>query len=251
MLPAETILFLVTGAVFAGLVMGLVGFGTGLAAYGFWLFVIDPILAVPLVSICSLTTTAFTLRAFAYAISWRRLTPFFIGAVLGLPVGVFFLEQADPTLFKVVVGLLLVGYTLFRLTVLPKIAFPRAGRLADAAIGVGGGVLGGFAAVPAPLITVWSGLRGWRKDEQRAVYQPINQSIVLLAFAGYASRGMVTAELGLVALYCVPAVLAGMALGMIGYSRLGEAQFQKAVLLLLLASGCMLILLNAMSMTAA
>ena len=44
-LPLETVLFLVTGAALAGFVMGLVGFGTGLAALGFWLFVVDPVLA--------------------------------------------------------------------------------------------------------------------------------------------------------------------------------------------------------------
>jgi uncharacterized membrane protein YfcA len=82
MLPIETIAFLVTGAALAGLVMGLVGFGTGLAALGFWLFVIDPALAVPLISICSLATTAFTFRVFSHAISWKRLAPFFIGGPL-------------------------------------------------------------------------------------------------------------------------------------------------------------------------
>lgn len=69
MLPLETIAFLVTGAALAGLVMGLVGFGTGLAALGFWLFVIEPALAVPLVVVCSLATTVFTLKAYSHAIS--------------------------------------------------------------------------------------------------------------------------------------------------------------------------------------
>ena len=75
MLPVETVVFLVTGAALAGLVMGLVGFGTGLAALGFWLFVVDPALAVPLVSICSLATTIFTLRAYGHAIALKRLAP--------------------------------------------------------------------------------------------------------------------------------------------------------------------------------
>ncbi len=246
MLPIETIAFLVTGAALAGLVMGLAGFGTGLAALGFWLFVVEPKLAVPLVSICSLATTIFTLRAYAHAISWKRLAPFFAGAVAGLPLGVLLLARLDPAIFKIAMGLFLIGYTALRLLVLPQLTFHKAGRPGDALAGFGGGMLGGFAAIPGPLTTVWCGLRGWSKHQQRAVYQPFNQIIILLAFAGYATQGLVTAELGRLALYCVPAALIGMALGMAGYKRLDEAQFQRIVMLLLFVSGVMLVVLNAL-----
>lgn len=247
MLPLETVAFLVAGAALAGFVMGLVGFGTGLAALGFWLFVVDPLLAVPLVSICSLATTAFTLKAYSHAISWRRLAPFFAGAAAGLPLGVLLLARLDASLFKILMGLFLIAYTLFRLMVLPNLTLTNAGRAGDALIGIGGGILGGFAAIPGPLTTVWCGLRGWSKDEQRAVYQPFNQIIILLAFAGYASQGLVTSELGLLAFYCVPATLVGMGFGMAGYKRISESQFQRIVLWLLLASGVMLVILNTLS----
>jgi uncharacterized membrane protein YfcA len=245
MLPFETIAFLVTGAALAGLVMGLVGFGTGLAALGFWLFVIDPTLAVLLISICSLATTAFTLRVFSHAISWRRLVPFFIGAAAGLPLGIALLAKLDPAIFKVATGLFLINYTAFRLMILPQLKLKNTGRGGDIIAGFGGGILGGFASIPAPFSTVWCGLRGWTKDEQRAVFQPFNQTIILIAFAGYATQGLVTKELGVLALYCVPASLAGLGLGMVGYKRLNEAQFQRAVMLLLFASGVMLVTLNA------
>jgi uncharacterized protein len=245
MLPFETIAFLVTGAVFAGFVMGLVGFGTGIAALGFWLFVVDPALAVPLISICSLATTAFTFRVFAHAIRWKRLAPFFIGAAAGLPLGVMLLARLDPAIFKISTGLFLIAYTAFRLLLLPKLTIQNPGRLGDVIAGFGGGVLGGFASIPAPFSTVWVGLRGWSKDEQRAVFQPFNQIIILAAFAGYATQGLVTKELGILALYCVPAALFGLMLGMAGYKRLDEAQFQRAVLWFLFVSGFMLVFLNA------
>ncbi len=251
MLPLETAAFLLAGAALGGFVMGLVGFGTGLAALGFWLLVVDPLLAVPLVSICSIATTAFTLHTYAHAISWTRLAPFFAGAVAGLPLGVLLLSQLNAALFKVVIGLFLIGYTLFRLIVVPKLTVRGSGQFMDAIVGLGGGILGGFAAIPAPITTVWCGLRGWSKDEQRAVYQPFNQTIILLALAGYASQGMLTKEVGLAAFYCVPAALLGMAIGMAGYKRIGEAQFQTLILWLLLASGFMLIILNLFSIGSA
>lgn len=248
MLPAETIFFLMTGAVLAGFVMGLVGFGTGLAALGFWLFVVDPSLAVPLVGVCSLATTAFTLAAYKHAIRFDRLWPFFLGAGVGLPLGILLLTRLDPASFKLGMGLFLIVYTLFRLLVIPGLEVRAGGRAADLAVGAGSGFLGGVAAIPGPLTTVWCGLRSWSKDEQRAVYQPFNQGILMVAMIGYGLEGLLTRELGIISLYCVPAALAGMALGMFGYRKLDEAQFQRLVLLLLLASGVMLVALNALAM---
>lgn len=248
MLPVDAILFLVAGAVLAGVVMGLVGFGTGLAALGLWLFVVDPALAVPLVGICSLATTLFTLRAYAHAIRWSRLAPFFVGGFVGLPLGIALLTRLDPSVFKLAMGVFLIAYTLFRLVLVPGLTTRIGSRRSDLAVGFGGGLLCGFAAIPGPLTTVWCGLRGWSKDEQRAVYQPLNQILLLVGLAGYALEGLFTPELGWAALYCVPASLAGMALGMAGYKRISEAQFQRLVLILLLASGLMLVGLNALSL---
>ncbi|MDH3580150.1 MAG: sulfite exporter TauE/SafE family protein [Hyphomicrobiales bacterium] len=248
MFPAETIFFLMTGAALAGIVMGLVGFGTGLAALGFWLFVVEPTLAVPLVGVCSLTTTAFTLKAYKHAIRLDRLAPFFLGAVFGLPIGVILLTRMDPAIFKLAMGLFLIVYTLFRLFVMPGLTFRTGSRLADIGVGVGSGVLSGFAAIPGPLTTVWSGLRGWSKDEQRGVYQPFNQIMILVAMIGFGMEGLLTRDLGIASLYCVPAALVGMGLGMMGYKRMDEVQFARVVLLLLLVSGLMLVILNAIAM---
>lgn len=244
MLPIETLLFLIAGASLGGVVMGLVGFGTGLTAYGLWLIVLEPRLAVPLVGVCSLATTVFTLRAYSHAISLKRLAPFFLGAAFTLPLGIYALTALDPALFKLIIGLFLIVYVPFRWLVIPRLAFPDIHRAWDGGVGVVSGFLCGLAAIPGPLTTVWSSLRGWSKDEQRAVYQPFNQIMTLIAMIGYGYEGMLTRELGVISLYCVPAALCGMALGMIGYRRLDESQFRRAVLMLLLASGIMLVALN-------
>ena len=238
MLPVETIAFLVTGAALAGFVMGLAGFGTGLAALGFWLLVVDPLIAVPLVSICSIATTAFTLHAYVHAISWARLAPFFAGAVAGLPLGILLLGQLDPALFKVVMGIFLVGYTLIRLIIVPALTARGAGRFMDAIVGLGGGILGGFAAIPGATDDglVRSSRAGPRTSSAQCISRSTRSSFFWHS-PGYASQGMLTQEVGLLAFYCVPASLLGMAIGMAGYKRIGEMQFQKLILWLLLASG--------------
>ena len=140
-------------------------------------------------------------------------------------------------MFRTAMGGFLIVYTLFRLLVLPNLSITGGGKLADSAVGWGGGVLSGLAGIPGPLTTVWCGLKNWSKDAQRAVYQPFNQTMILLALGGYALQGLLTWELAKISLYCIPASLAGMVLGLAGYKRLDDAQFKKIILWLLLFSG--------------
>ena len=62
------------------------------------------------------------------------------------------------------------------------------GRLADAAAGFTGGVMGGMASLSGPAPLIWAQLRGWGKDEQRGVNQPFNMSVLFLALVSAANR---------------------------------------------------------------
>ena len=53
-------------------------------------------------------------------------------------------------------------------------AFQFGGRLADAAVGFAGGILGGLAGLSGPLPTLWASMRGWSKDQRRGVFQIFN-----------------------------------------------------------------------------
>src|SRR5216684_4203861 len=61
-------------------------------------------------------------------------------------------------------------YALFRPTIDPVKA---GGAAADAGVGFLNGVFGGITGLAGILVTIWCGLRGWPKDVQRAVFQPV------------------------------------------------------------------------------
>ncbi len=230
------------GALVAGFVAGLAGFGTGLVALGFWLHVIDPVVAAPLVVICSVVAQAHTLPAIRQGIRWPRLWPFLLGGLLGIPIGVAALTAIEPDRFRAAVGLFLLAYGSFMLfaRTMPKVA--GGGRLADGAVGFGGGVLGGAAGLSGPLPTIWSGLRGWAKDEQRGVYQPYNLAILTVTLGAYAIEGVLNAQVGMLAIICLPGTLIGSWLGIKCYGRVNDRQFRTIILWLLVASGLTLTL---------
>ena len=161
-----------------------------------------------------------------------------------MPLGVAALRVVDPKTLKVFLGLVLVGYTGITLGFrrLPTVAW--GGRVADGAVGFGGGVLGGVAGLSGPLPTIWCGLRGWQADVQRGVYQPYNLTILSVALIAYATQGILTTQVWGLVLVCLPATLLGAYGGIRLYGRVDNQQFRYLVLWLLLASGLVLTLSN-------
>ena len=239
-LPLELPLFLF--ATFAGaLVAGLSGFAFGLVAASIWLYILTPLQTATLIIAFGLIVQGYAVWKLRRALDWKKLIPFMLGAALGVPVGVFILTWANPAHVRIGVGAFLVLYSLYALF-RPAINPVRAGgAAADAGVGLLNGVLGGITGLAGILVTIWCGLRGWPKDVQRTVFQPVAVAIFLMSALWIGAKGTVTAETVKLFLIGLPALLAGTWLGFRLFGRLNEAAFRKLVLVLvlvlLLASG--------------
>jgi hypothetical protein len=232
-----TEIIVLIGAFAGGYVSGLTGFGTGLTALPFWLNVINPMVAAPLVVICSIVAQLQTLPAIWHAISWRQVAPFVIGGLIGVPIGTLLLTRVSPQLFKLFVGGFLVVYCSFMLVRRAMPTLSWGGRAADGLVGFGGGVLGGLAGLSGALPTVWASLRGWSKDARRGVFQSFNLTILLFALASQAVGGFIDLDIARFALIALPGTLTGAWLGRKTYNVLGDDRFNQVVLILLLLSG--------------
>ena len=235
-------LLVLAGAIAGGFVSGLTGFGTGLTALPIWLSAVVPQLASPLVVVCSLVAQLQTLPMIWHAIDFRGAMPFILGGLTGVPAGTALLPYVSVQAFKAGVGIVLVTYCAFLLIGQLRFHLKWGGRNADAAVGLGGGVLGGLAGLSGPLPVIWAGLRGWGKDEKRGVFQAYNLSILAFAFVSQCFAGLMTAELGELFLVALPGTISGAWLGRRLYSRLNDRRFDNAVLVLLLISGFLLLL---------
>jgi hypothetical protein len=238
------VLIIGVGALVAGFVSGLAGFGTGLVALGFWLHAVEPLLAAPLVVICSVVGQVQATATLRRGLRIARLWPFLAGGLTGVPLGVAILGSVEIATFRVLVGVFLIGYAgvMLSLRALPVVAW--GGRAADGAVGLLGGVMGGIAGLSGPLPTLWCGLRGWSKEAQRGVYQPYNLGVLGFTLGVYAVQGVVTARVLELALICLPLTLLGVWFGLRSYGRLDDRQFRALVLWLLLGSGATLTVSN-------
>src|SRR6202166_1503181 len=113
-MTAVAYVLLFAGALAGGFVSGLAGFGTALMALGIWLYVLPPSTAVPLVVICSIVAQTSTLPSFWRSFDFKLVWPFLIGGIAGVPLGTLMIAHADPQVFKISFGVLLVVFpTLF------------------------------------------------------------------------------------------------------------------------------------------
>ena len=131
-----------------------------------------------------------------HAFDWRHTLPYLAGAVIGVPLGIAALTAASPLVIKIAVGTFLVAYSLYQLIQRKSFAIGQwGGKLADSTIGLGGGVLGGFAGLSGPLPLIWLQLRGGPSDRQRATYQPFNLVVLYSGLQAIPSRIHEAAEL--------------------------------------------------------
>ena len=231
------LLVVIVGAVVAGFVQGLSGFAFGLVAMSFWAWALEPRLAATLVVFGSLTGQIIAAVSVRRGFDMKALLPFVLGGLAGIPLGVLLLPRMDMDWVRLVLGGLLVLWCPAMLMArhLPRVT--RGGRLADAAVGLAGGVMGGLGGFTGALPTLWCTLRGLEKDAQRAIVQNFNLAMLLVTMGSYLATGIVTRAMLPMFAVVAAAMLVPTLLGARLYIGISEAAFRKIVLGLLTASG--------------
>ncbi|MDB5519947.1 MAG: permease [Tardiphaga sp.] len=239
-IPFEIPLFII--ATFSGaLVAGLSGFAFGLVAASIWLYILSPLQTATLIVAFGLIVQGYSVWKLRHALDWRKLWPFVVGAAVGVPVGVTLLTWAEPHSVRVGVGAFLIVYSLYAFFRPALKPVKGGGAMADAGIGFLNGILGGMTGLAGILVTIWSGLRGWPKDVQRTIFQPVAVAIFVMSALWLGGKGAVTAETVKLFVIGLPFLIGGSWLGLKLFGRLNEASFRKIVLVLLFASGAVLV----------
>jgi uncharacterized membrane protein YfcA len=183
--------FVALGAMAGGFVQGLSGFAFGLTAMAIWAWSIEPVLAGPLVAFGTLFGQLLSIGTVRRGMEAGLIWPFVAGGTLGVPLGVALLPHLDQLAFKLGVGVLLLLWCPALLVArdIPRIT--GGGRLADAVVGWIGGIMCGIAGLNGPAPTLWTALRGWGRDRQRAVFQTFSLVTQALTIAAYLATGII------------------------------------------------------------
>jgi uncharacterized membrane protein YfcA len=227
---------IVAGAATAGFVQGLSGFAFSLVSLSFWAWGLEPQRAAVLATVGGLTGQILAALAVRRGSRWRVLWPFIAGGLCGIPLGVLLLPHIDLRAFKLLIGSLLVVWCPLMLfsSRLPHL---RGHRAADAAAGAIGGLMGPLGGFTGAVPTLWCTLRGMDRDEQRAVVQNFNLTMLAVSTAAYLQRGLITPALYTDLAIVAAALTLPALLGMRVYIGISPLAFRQLVLGLLTLSG--------------
>ncbi|HOB97078.1 MAG TPA: sulfite exporter TauE/SafE family protein [Aquabacterium sp.] len=240
-MPTDQLLLLALGAAIGGFVQGISGFAFGMVAMSIWAWGIDPKLAVVLSVAGGLSgqiLSTFTVRR---ALSLGTLWPYLAGALAGIPLGLAVLPLVDVHGFRLGLGAILLLFCPLMLLVDRLPAITWGGRWADGLVGAIGGVMGGLGGFTGVAPSLWTTLRNYDKDVQRGVLQNFNLAALTVTLASHAAAGNVDSRHLAGFAVVLPALIIPSVLGVRVYRGLSPLAFRRVVLLLLIASGVVLV----------
>ena len=160
----------------------------------------SPPVAASLVVACSVIAQVQTLPTIWRSIEAKRVFPFILPGIFGMPLGTVLLSRLDTRILKLTVGGLLLFFSTSMLFGRTPAKSTWGGLFADGTIGFGGGVLGGLAGLSGPLPTMWATIR-----HHQMLDQPLEPLAVALAIAIMALGSAFQASVGIgLALFVVP-----------------------------------------------
>ena len=207
-----------------------------------WAWSVEPVLAGPLVVFGTLFGQILSIGTVRRGLDAGLIWPFVAGGILGVPLGVALLPHLDPAAFKLGVGVLLLLWCPAMLMARDIPHITGGGRLADGVIGWIGGIMCGIAGLNGPAPTLWTTLRGWGRDRQRAVFQTFSLVTQALTITAYLATGIIQAGTAWVFAVVVPAMLIPTLIGARLYRNFTDTGFRRVVLGLLSLSGAILVL---------
>ena len=237
MLDYSSVAALVTASFAGGLVAGFAGFAFSAVAGAILLHFFQPVLAIPLMMLCSVTAQLGSMAYLRKSCRWAHSMSFLFGGVLGVPIAVSLFHLVDAEVFRRFFGGFLATYSTYML-LRPRLILFQGGTISNTAVGFAGGVVGGFTAMPGALPTIWCDLRGVAKEAQRGMVQPFIATMQGLALLMFLSRPEKLPEhLFVNVLISLPGLAIGTFVGLKMFGKVDEALFRRGVLILLFVSG--------------
>lgn len=234
----------IPAVIFAGISKGGFGSGASFAATPLLALILEPAVAVGLMLPLLMLMDVTALKPY-----WRKWDPkisrlLTIGAVPGVILGAIFYRIANPDLFRLLIGLVAIGFVLFQL------ARSRGWiRAADRPMGDGSGIMAGLAGgftsfvshAGGPPMAVYLLSSGIDKTRYQATTVLVFWAVNLMKVVPYVFLGIFTWQTLKADLILIPAAVFGVWLGVKLHDLIPERLYFTVTYVLLILTGSKLI----------
>lgn len=226
-------------AAFGGFTQGLTGVGVIMVALPLMALLVNMKTVIPMVGLLAVSINIVLGWQLRKAMRWRLCLPLLVGAVPGIPIGVYVLKTVPSALLQTGLGAVLVAYGLYAVTQhqvhkdLSSMWAWLAGFLA--------GGLGGSIGASGPPIIVYTSLQPWSKDTIKATMIAFFLGTTLGISTMHAAAGLITSKV--LSLYAVslPGLALGCLLGVVCYRHVPTQTYKRLMMWLILVLGCLLV----------
>ena len=219
----------------AAFVRGYSGFGFAALVVSSSSLVMNPLVLVPMVMLVDAAMTVQQAKGIWPDINWRRVAALYVGALIGVPIGIWTLSSVGVDTARAVIavyvlvacGFLLAGWQITR----PVGDVPHVG------VGVVSG-LANAAAVGGLPVAVFFAAQTLRAAEFRATLIAYFTLLDVWSLVWMTHAGMITRETIYASLLALPILIAGIWLGGRQFRRAEPKDFKRfAVVLLAVLAG--------------
>lgn len=227
----------------AAFIQGTAGFGFIFFSLPLASLVVDFKTAVPALGLLAQALNLTILWQHRFRADWRSVWMLTLWSLPGIPFGVWALGSLPVPWLQGVLGVILVGFSLFRWLARPV---PRElGRGWMIVAGLAAGALGGAMFTQGPPVLILVSLLPWDKDRTKATLVAYFFITGLAILPYQAMQGLMTPEALTMAGWGVPSLAAGVLAGRMAYLRLGEGSYRRLYVALIFTLGVLLVLKGA------
>lgn len=224
----------------AAFVQGLSGFGFQLVAIPLLSMFINIKEAIPLAALAGYLVNIYLIISLRQHIKIFTLRRLIIGAVIGIPIGAYFLRNANPILIEHLLGILIILFVILtHFNVIKKIGMNvNWGYI----FGLISGVIGGAFNTNGPPIIIYFYLQGMDKEELKASitgYFIFTSTVIVLSHIVF---GVSTLSTYIDFIKLSPAILLGIFTGNALFKRINTGIYNFVILIILFVLGLSLLL---------
>jgi hypothetical protein len=239
-IDADTVYVLVVIFV-ATFVRSTLGFGEALVGVPLLALRMPVRVAAPLAVLVSVLVAGVIIAQDWRRVQVRSAVGLILAALPGIPLGVLLLAKANDHLVKLILGAVIVAFSVYSLVGRAKahLQHDHWGWLVGS--GFLSGILGGAYGMNGPPLAVYGALRRWSPQHFRATLQGYFFPVSLAGLAGYTTLGLWGPEVTRYFLLSLPVVAVAILLGRAINERMRDAGFFRSVYLGLIVIGGVLL----------
>ncbi|MFP4369520.1 MAG: sulfite exporter TauE/SafE family protein [Candidatus Kapaibacterium sp.] len=220
---------------FSTLVRSAFGFGDALLAMPLLALLMPVKTAAPVVAMISITVAVYILIGNFRKVEFKSLWVLIVSSILGIPAGLIYLKDTADELVKIVLGVMLMLFALFKL-LKPGLIELKSAKSAPV-FGFVSGILGGAYNTNGPPVIIYGTLRAWPPDKFRAILQGFFLPVNIFIIIGHYAAGLWTEKAVYLFLWSFPVMAAAILLGSYINKKIPSEKFTKYIYILLFFIG--------------